>query len=343
MDSTLEEVAKRAGVSRSTVSRVINAHPNVKPETRARVQEAITECGYRPHAVARSLATNRTHILGMVIPESVSKLFTDPYFPLLLRGATEACNAKGYQLILSLSTASLTPDALHDRVLRSGYLDGVVSANTSLDDGLIPHLIEEGIPFVAVGRHPLDRVSYADVDNAAGARMATEHLIRLGHTRIGTVTGPLSMTPAQDRLDGFKTALSAHALPLDPRLVIEGDFTEAGGRLAATKLLEEEPTAIFAASDSMAIGAIKAIRAANLSVPEDVSVVGFDDVPPALSVEPELTTVRQPIEPLGRLAVQMLIEQIEGLSQNTQRIILPTELVIRRSSAEPRSRGAPRD
>jgi LacI family transcriptional regulator len=337
MDSTLEQVAERAGVSRSTVSRVINAHPSVRAATRTRVEAAIRECGYRPHAVARSLATNRTHILGMVIPESVSKLFTDPYFPLMLRGATEACNTRGYQLILSLFTASVAPSVMHDRLARSGYLDGVVAANTSLDDALIPRLLEDGIPFITVGRHPAADVDYVDVDNVGGARMATEHLIRLGHRRIGTITGPLSMTPAQDRLDGFRSVMNAHRLPLREELIVEGDFTEMGGRAAMSRLLSEKPTAVFVASDSMAVGAIKAVRSAGLRVPEDISVIGFDDVPLAVAIEPELTTVRQPIERLGQLAVEILTSRIEEGDRGertTQRIVLPTELIVRRSCAE---------
>ena len=336
MARTLDEVAKHAGVSRSTVSRVINNHPNVSPATRARVEAAIEKCSYRPHAVARSLATNKTNILGMVVPESVTKLFTDPYFPLMLRGATEACNRRGYHLILSLFTASVDSSVMHDRVARSGYLDGVIAANASLDDKLIPSLFEEGIPFVNIGRHPDDRVNYVDVDNIGGARMATEHLIRLGHTRIATISGPLDMTPGQDRLDGFREVMSTHRLAVPEGLVIEGDFTEAGGRAAMMRLLSEGPTAVFAASDSMAIGAIKAIRAAGLQVPEDVAVVGFDDIPSALTVDPELTTVRQPIERIGQLAVETLTNVIEGQTTegrraSTQRFVLPTELVVRGS------------
>lgn len=334
MARTLEEVAEHAGVSRSTASRVINNHPNVSAATRARVEAAIEKCGYRPHAVARSLATNRTHILGMVIPESVTKLFTDPYFPLMLRGATEACNRNGYQLILSLFTASVDSRTMHDRVVRSGYLDGVIAANASLNDGLIPSLLVDGIPFIHIGRHPDDRVNYVDADNVGGARMAIEHLIRLGHKRIGTITGPLDMTPGQDRLDGFRNVMNAHRLPATEGLVAEGDFTEAGGRAAMVRLLREAPTAVFAASDAMAIGAIKAIRAADLRVPEDISVIGFDDVPSAVTIEPELTTVRQPIERLGQLAVEILANLIEGKAEeetSTQRIVLPTVLVVRES------------
>jgi LacI family transcriptional regulator len=336
MTNTLDEVARTAGVSRSTVSRVVNNHPNVSDTTRIRVEAAIAQCGYRPHAVARSLATNRTNILGMVIPESVTKLFTDPYFPLMLRGATEACNRHGYHLLLSLFTGSVASSVMHDRVAQSGYLDGVIAANASLDDMLIPRLFAEGIPFVNIGRHPDARVNYVDVDNAGGARMATEHLMRLGHTRIAMIGGPSDMTPAQDRLNAFIEAMDTHRLPVSEGMVAEGDFTEAGGRAAMTRLLPHKPTAVFAASDSMAVGAIKAIRAAGLSIPEDIAVVGFDDVPSALTVEPELTTVRQPIERIGQLAVDMLINLIEatlaeGSEPSIQRIVLPTELVVRSS------------
>jgi len=334
MVPTLEKVSKAAGVSRSTVSRVINNHPNVSEATRARVQKAIKRCGYRPNGVARSLATSTTHILGMIIPEAVTKLFTDAYFPLMLRGATEACNRRGYQLILSLFTPSVDPHIMYDRVLRSGYLDGVVVANASLDDRLIPTLLDEAIPFITIGRHPNDRVPYVDVDNIGGARMATEHLIRLGHKRIAMITGPLNMTPSRDRLDGFREVMAAHHLPVDDWAVVEGDFMEAGGRAAMVHLLPEKPTAVFVGSDSMAIGAIKAIRDTGLRIPDDICIVGFDDIPSAVTIEPELTTVRQPIERLGQLVVEVLIERLErGLKGATtvERIVLPTELVVRRS------------
>ena len=339
MGSTLEEVAARAGVSRSTVSRVINEHPSVSDTTRARVEAAIEECGYRPHAVARSLATSRTNILAMVVPESVTKLFTDPYFPLMLRGATEACNRSGYQLILSLFTVSMDSKRLRDHVLRSGYLDGVVSANASLDDELVPSLLKEHIPFITIGRYPDDRVAYVDVDNVGGARMATQYLVRLGHSRIATIAGPRNMAPAQDRLDGFRSVLSAHRTPLPEEFVEEADFTEAGGRDAMSRLLRHRPTAVFVASDSMAFGAVRAIKDAGLRIPEDISVVGFDDIPSAESLEPALTTVRQPIEALGELAVEQLIDRLEGPSEDPviPRIILPTELVVRHSCAAPAS------
>ena len=336
MSQTLDDVARIAGVSRSTVSRVINDHPSVSEKARCAVEEAIAKCGYRPHAVARSLATNTTNIVGIVVPESVTKLFTDPYFPLMLRGATEACNQNGYHLILSLFTGTVASGVMHDRIARSGYIEGVVLANASLDEELIPSLFDEGIPFVNIGRHPNDLVNYVDVDNTGGARMATEHLIRLGHSRIATIAGPSDMTPSQDRLNGFLDVMSAHRLPVSEGLVAEGDFTEAGGRAAMMQLLAESPTAVFAASDTMAICAIKALRAADLRVPEDVAIVGFDDIPSSLTIDPELTTVRQPIEQIGRMAVETLFSVIRssrqtGYPSSAQRLVLPTELVIRKS------------
>jgi LacI family transcriptional regulator len=334
MPPTLEEVAKQAGVSRSTVSRVINDQPNVRPETRERVWQAIRKSGYRPHAVARSLVTNRTQIIGMLIPETVTTLFADPFFPLLLRGATEACNAHHYQLMLSLFTSRSADQDMYQRVLGNGYLDGAIVASAAADDPLIPSLLHDRIRLVSVGRYTDQRVPYVDVDNVGGARMAVEHLIRLGHRRIAIITGRLDMTHAQDRLSGYKDALQAHHIPLDEGLVAEGDYSENSGMAAMRQLLDAAPTAVFVSSDSMAIGALKALHEVGLSVPQQIALVGFDNIPLAAAMQPPLTTIRQPIERLGALAVDLLISMLEGppdASAAVQRIVLPTELVIRQS------------
>jgi len=341
MSPTLEDVARLVGVSRSTVSRVINNHPNVRPEVRERVWKVIREVGYQPHAAARSLVTRRTQIIGMVIPEAVTTLFTDPFFPLLLRGATGACNAHQYQLMLSLFTAYANQQDIYRRVLRSGYLDGVVVASASLNDPLIPNLLRDGIPFVSVGRHPDERVNYVDVDNVGGARMAVEHLIRLGHQRIATITGPLDMVAGQDRLNGYRQALQARGIPVEEELIAEGDFTESGGMAAMQRLLPASPSAVFVASDTMAIGALKALRQAGRPVPQDIALVSFDDIPIASAIDPPLTTVRQPIERLGSMAIEVLLSVIEGPSEEgapVHRIVLPTELVIRASCGSALSR-----
>ncbi len=329
--NTLEEIARLSGVSRSTVSRVINDHPNVRPEVRARVQRIVQQVGYHPHAAARSLVTKRTQVIGLLIPQAVTRIFTDPFFPHLIRGIASTCNARGCHLMLSLFTSSTDQDSLYRQVLRSGYLDGVVVASTTLDDPLIPRMIEDGIHMVCVGRYPDDRVSYVDSDNVRGSRMAVEHLLRLGHRRIATVTGPLSMVPGHDRLEGYRQALEARGLPVDESLIAEGDFSEEGSQAVMQRLLATGPTAVFAASDPTAIGVMKALKAAGRRIPDDVAVVGFDDLPIASIVEPALTTVRQPIEQLGATATDLLLKLIEGEVQEPQHVILPTQLVIRAS------------
>jgi LacI family transcriptional regulator len=341
MSPTLEEVARLAGVSRSTVSRVINDQPNVRSEVRDQVWEVIHQVGYQPHAAARSLVTSRTHVIGMIIPEAVMTLFTDPFFPLLLRGATEACNSQQYQLMLSLFTAHADRQEIYQRILRSGYLDGAIVASASLDDPLIPNLLRDRIPFVSVGRRPKERVHYVDADNVNGARMAVEHLIRLGHRRIATITGPLDMVHGQDRLSGYRQALEARGIPVEEELIVEGDYTEASGMVGMQRLLPVSPSAVFVASDMMAIGALKALRQANRRVPQDIALVSFDDIPVASAIVPALTTVRQPIERMGFMAVEVLLSVLEdssGEEAPAQRIVLPTELVIRASCGSALSR-----
>jgi len=334
MASTLEEVAQVAGVSRSTVSRVINESPHVSTETREKVWQAIQTSGYQPHAAARSLVTNRSRIISMIIPEVVATLFSDPFFALLLRGATDACNAQRYHMMLSLFTDAAKRQEMYRRVLHGGLVDGVIVASSPLDDPLIPDLQKDHIPFVSIGQRPEETVHYVDVDNAGGARMATEHLIRLGHRRIATITGRLDGVAGRDRLRGYRQALEGRRIPVQDRLIVEGDFTEGGGAAAARQLLSASPTAIFAASDLMAIGALKALRDAGLHVPQDVALVGFDDVPVASVIEPALTTVRQPIERLGAMAVEIVLDILhneQDVESSTHRIVLPTELVVRAS------------
>ncbi|MFQ5614448.1 MAG: LacI family DNA-binding transcriptional regulator [Anaerolineae bacterium] len=328
---TLEEIAKVAGVSRSTVSRVINDEPNVRPAVRQRVWEVVETMGYHPNAAARSLASRRSQVIGAIIPQTVNTVFADPFFPGVLRGIADAANEHKYHLMLSMVSPPLEED-FYRRALRSQLLDGVVIMSAFLDDPLIPRLLRDRIPFVIIGRHPRESAaSYVDADNVRGARMATAHLLRQGRQRMASITGPASMIAGLDRREGYRTALREADLPLEEKLIVAGDFTEASGYAAMQQLLPQEPDAVFVANDLMAVGALRAIRQAGRRVPEDVALVGFDDAQIAAYAEPPLTTVRQPVYELGSTAIDLLLRLLENDTQGPLRTILPTELVIRAS------------
>lgn len=327
----IEEIAKASGVSRSTVSRVINNDENVKETTRQRVLEVIQRLNYRPNLVARRLASGRTHIIGLVIPADVSSLFTDPYFPILIQGVTSACNAREYAMMLWLAEPEHERRTMN-QIAHNGLLDGVIIASSVIDDPLHQLLLEDHFPFVMVGRHPsLPNLSYVDVDNFHGTHEAVSYLFRLGRRRIATITGPLNMIAGLDRRDGYLAALRDRGLTTEAALICEGDFTEAGGYHMAQRLLPANPDAIFAASDTMARGALRALYERGVRVPEEVAVVGFDDMPFAAHTEPPLTTVRQPIPRTGQMAVEVLLEMLQESSPQPHRVVLPTELIIRAS------------
>src|SRR4051812_14305790 len=278
---TIEEIADLAAVSRSTVSRVLNNHPSVRPEVRARVQQIIVEQRYSPRAAARSLASSRTNVLGLLIPRSAATIFADPFFPHVIQGVAETCSSRGYFLMLSMVTAEREHD-FYQQVLRGHHVDGLLMLSSDIDDPILPLLIRDETPLVLIGRHPyLHDVSSTDVDNRGGAMLGTRHLVALGHKRIATITGPLYMAAAMDRRDGYKQALAEVTIAVRPELIVEGDFTQAGGYRAMQALLAlaNRPTAVFVASDTMAAGALRAIHEAGLGVPRDVALVSFDDLP----------------------------------------------------------------
>ena len=327
----LEQIAKLSGVSRSTVSRVVNNDPNVSSVTREKVLQVVKRVNYTPNAAARGLAAGRTHVLGLVIPTGVAALFSDPYFPILIQGVSSACNAREYSVMLWLAEPEYERRQIR-QIMYSGLVVGVIVSSMLLNDSLVQALSEGDLQFMLVGRHPTDtRASYVDADNIGGAREGVTHLLRLGRSRIATITGPQNMIAGADRLVGYTAALRDRGVIADPGLIAEGDFTETGGYRAMQQLLPRRPDAVFAASDIMAIGALRALREASLRVPEDVAVVGFDDMPQAARTEPPLTTVRQPIYRLGATAVDSLHDLIEHPDSSARRIILPTELVVRAS------------
>lgn len=328
----LETIAKLGKVSRSTVSRVLNNHPNVSPATRERVLEIIHKMNFQPNVAARGLAKGYTRVLGLVIPMGVAALFTDPYFPSFIQGVSAACNVHDHSVMLWLAEPEYERRTIR-QIMHSGLLDGVIVASNLLDDPVVQALLEGDLPFILNGRHPNDgRVNYVDIDNIASAREAVLHLLRLGRKRIGTIAGPHNMIAGADRQDGYIAALRDRGQLIDSGLIVESDFTEAGGYSAMQRLLAHRPDAVFAASDTMAVGALHALREAGLRVPEDVAVVGFDDMPFAARTDPPLTTVRQPIHRSGELATETLIDLIQHPQPAPRRIILPTELVVRASS-----------
>lgn len=330
MPLTLEDIARLANVSRSTVSRVLNNDPNVRPETRARVEAVIREVNFQPNLAARSLVARRTDIVGLVIPAGTEDIFSDPYFGILIQGVSQACNARDYSVMLWLAEPAYERMAIR-KILHGGLLDGVIVSSMLIDDPIVEALYQSDMPFVLVGRHPLWPVHYVDVDNVGGARAVTEHLIRSGRRRIATITGPRNMIAGIDRFQGYCEALEAHGLPVLPELVVEGNFSERSGYEGMQRLLEARPDAVFAASDMMALGALQSLRRAGLRVPDDVALVGFDDIPAAERADPPLTTVRQPIHEMGYQAVMTLLDVIQHPGGAPRQVMLPTELVIRES------------
>jgi LacI family transcriptional regulator len=330
MPLTLEDIAQLCGVSRSTVSRVINADNNVKKETRQKVLEVLQSINFQPNLAARSLAAGHTNTIGLVIPAGVSTLFVDPYFPQFIQGVATACNAHDYSVMLWLAEPEYERRMI-SQILHNGLVDGVVVAKTLMSDPIVNSLFESKMPFILIGRHPSLDVNYLDVDNIQAVREAIFHLLRLGYKRIATITGPQDQISGYDRYQGYLMALQYSNQPIRSELVAEGDFTEAGGYTAMLRLIPSKPDAVFTASDMMAYGAMRALRDANLRVPEDVAIIGFDDIPTSSRTDPPLTTIRQSANSMGALAVEMLIDIISRRESKTRHIILPTELVIRSS------------
>ncbi|WP_030618227.1 LacI family DNA-binding transcriptional regulator [Streptomyces achromogenes] len=350
---TLEAVAARAGVSRATVSRVVNGGDGVRAPLAERVRRAVEELGYVPNQAARSLVTRRHDAVAVVVAELETRVFADPFFALQLRGISKELTAHDSQLVLLLTEGR----ADHTRVARylaGGHVDGALVFSLHLDDPLPALIRDAGVPTVFGGRPhgstdtgaPDPGVVYVDCDNRGGARAAVRHLLDLGRRRVAHLAGPLDQTSAVDRLDGYRDAVAEVPGAHDPRLVVEGDFTPAGGERAMRELLRRRPDvdAVFAANDLTALGALRVLRETGRRVPEDVAVAGFDDmVPVAEQTDPPLTTVRQDIEGMGRLMARLLLEGLSGgrdgerttagtPGARDEGVILPTTL-IRRASA----------
>ncbi|MEU3654299.1 LacI family DNA-binding transcriptional regulator [Streptomyces sp. NPDC032161] len=331
---TLEEVAARAGVGRGTVSRVINGSPRVSARTREAVEAAVAELGYVPNRAARALAGNRTDAIALVVPEPEARFFTEPYFSDIVRGVGAALADTDMQLLLTFVGNDRERRRLA-QYLTAHRVDGVLLVSVHAGDPL-PDLLEQlGMPAVTSGpRSAVEPLASVDSDNFAGARAAVGHLVARGRRTIATITGRLDVYGARRRLDGYHEAVAAAGLAPDEDLVAAADFTEEGGALAMRALLARRPgvDAVFAASDVMAAGARQVLREAGRRIPDDVALVGFDDSAVARHMDPALTSVRQPIEEMGRTMARVLLQEIAGDSPERPHVVLPTELIVRDSS-----------
>jgi LacI family transcriptional regulator len=337
---TSADVAARAGVSRTTVSFVLNDRPgtHISPSTRTRVLEAAEELGYHPHASARGLAGGRSNTLGFVLRQSPEQVAGDAALVETLRGLASAARMAGFRVMVE----PLDPtEGTYEALLRAQHADGIIVSGPRVDDSGLVRLAHDGFPIVLQGSLPGIEAPSVDIDNVSGARSAVEHLIGLGWRRIACITNaPLAYTAAQERLAGYRAALEAAGLPFDEALVAEAAFDAGSGHRAMASLLARGPVeAVFVASDVVAFGAIAAIREAGLRVPDDVSVVGFDDIALAAFFDPPLTTVRLPAYDLGLAAGTALLDRVAGRPV-PDRTLLPTELIVRSSTAHSMSKEA---
>ncbi|QBD81519.1 LacI family transcriptional regulator [Ktedonosporobacter rubrisoli] len=328
--ATIRDVALYAQVSASTVSHVINGTRFVDQGTRERVCAAIDALGYRPNALARSLRRGETNIIGLLVPDNAN-----PFFAELAHVIEEAGFSRGYNLILCNSEASATKETSYMRVLLSRQIDGLILIPAGNYHGALEAASSEGLPVVIVDRGlsdwPVDQVS---ADNELGGYLAGQHLASLGHRCVGCISGPGEATSSSYRLKGFRRALQEGGIELSERAIIQADFRYASGEQAMARLLQELPgiTAVFAANDLMALGAMNALRKACLSVPADISVIGFDDIFLAAAMYPALTTIAQPVKEMGQVSVSLLLERIKQRTSYTPaRVVLPTTLIERES------------
>ncbi len=330
---TINDIARRAGLSKASVSRALNGKQDVDPDTRQRVMKLATQMGYVPSASARALSNGRSNCLGLLVPT-----LTWPWILEVLRGVAAEIESSGYSLILyTTAEGEESERAFMSQVVPAGAVDGLALVIPLGMLDYVERLAKGGLPVVVVD----DRGHYPDLPtvattNVEGGRTATRHLHEQGRQRIAMLNGPHDFGCNRERLEGYKSALKEAGLRFDPRHVIDSDFKETGGASAMSALLEADPRldAVFVANDIMAFGAMRALRSAGRLIPDDVAVVGFDDVPASAMTHPPLTTIRQPLYEMGRTAASMVMAAVRG-EPIAQRIELPTSLVIRESSRKP--------
>ncbi len=329
--ASLTDVARHAKVSTATVSRVINNSDKVTPETNAAVQRSMAQLGFKPNRVARRLRqrTGVRHLLGLIIPD-----IQNPFYAEMARGVEDIAYAHRFAVMLCNSDENLAKEEFYIDVLRAESVDGIILPPISETDPVVHKLIEAGVPVVTVDRSLAQRaVDKVVVDNRRGAREAVEYLIKLGHRRIGLITGRLDVSTSRERLRGFKEAMSAHNIPLRENYIRGGDFKQSSGRALAEELLglSPPPTAFFVLNNLMTMGALEAIHRRKLRIPKDIAIIGFDDLPWAEALDPPLTVVRQPAYEVGQAAAKLLLDRLSDPLKAVTHLRLPSKLVIRNS------------
>jgi LacI family transcriptional regulator len=329
--TTVKDVAKRAGVSPATVSNVINQKGNVSPALVESVTRAIEELGYRPNVLARGLRVSRTYTVGLVISDMLN-----PYFSEIAAGVERVCSRRGYTVLLCTTNDNKSAEAKHVQVLRDRQVDGIIIASTGTGNELIEKLVTDEYPLVLINRR-LDGVETDCVvsDNVGGALQAMDYLVSLGHRRIGFVGGARDSLPSRERLEGYLRGLAKAGIPADNEIIRYGYLKYSGGYEAAKDLvrISDRPTAIFAANDMMAIGVMDAVLEAGLRIPEDISLVGFDDTMLSSLKRINLTTVRQSYLELGEIATKMLLDKLSKRTgkRSVRKQVVLCSLVVRGS------------
>jgi LacI family transcriptional regulator len=331
---TIKDVAREAGVSYSTVSRVVNDYKYVNPDTREKVAEAMERLGYIANQQARSLVKGRSQVIGLLIHS-----FETSYVAEIVRGIDDAIAEAQYDLLLYTTHRRAERETTYVLNIVHGLADGLLVVLPRGAETYMDSLSKQNYPFVLIDfQATSDGVYAVGATNWQGAFDATTHLIELGHTRIGFITGDLFVGSSEERLSGYRDALAANGLPFEVDLICQGDFFKPKGFDAgrAFLALDRPPTAIFASNDEMAFGVMEAALGLGYRVPEDVSIVGFDDIPQAADTHPALTTVRQPLREMGMAATRLLLDLIEETGEpEASSIKLPTELIIRQSTVSP--------
>jgi LacI family transcriptional regulator len=333
--NTLNDVARLAGVSSMTVSRVINNSGHIGPETRAKVNQAIVELGYMPNVLARQLRSKRTKTIALVLTD-----ITNPFFTTIARGVEDTARAQGYAVMFCNTDESEAEEIEYVRMLIQRRVDGILLVPATDSSGSLQLLHKHGLPVVVLDRHVRSgQVDEVRTDSEAGAYLAIRHMIDLGHRRIAVLTGPADVSTSMDRVAGYRRALAEESLEPDSRYILFGEYNDASGFEMTQRILaaRPRPTALFAANNFIAFGAIQALREAGLSIPEEMSIAVFDDLPQGWVLDPFLTVVSQPAYEIGRRATELMLERLTGEAPAEPRtIVLPSELIARRSTAPPR-------